>query len=80
MYAQYKIQGDIFDFIRDAGAKKSSWSSSCKGLVWALEELYRGLKKRVGSGETVRFWLYRWLEVPLVDSIETTYSPGKRIY
>ncbi|OMO86542.1 reverse transcriptase [Corchorus capsularis] len=70
MHAKYKVQGDIFDFIRDVGAKKSAWSSSWRGKVGALDELHRGLKKRVGSGETIHFWTDRWLEVPLIDLIK----------
>ncbi|OMO90964.1 reverse transcriptase [Corchorus capsularis] len=55
--AKYRIQGDVFYFIREAGSRKASWSSSWKGLAGALEELFCGLKKRVGRGDKENFGL-----------------------
>ncbi|OMO49325.1 hypothetical protein CCACVL1_31074 [Corchorus capsularis] len=71
---KYRIHGDIFDFIKGAGSKKLIWSSSWRGLASALLELSGSLRKRVGSGVSVKFWTDTWLDQLIADSLEVLPS------
>ncbi|OMO56897.1 reverse transcriptase [Corchorus capsularis] len=67
--SKYGIPDDVISFVSSHGTKPV-WSYSWRGLFGALKDLASGLKWRIGDGFTARFWIDRWLEKPIVDSLD----------
>lgn len=69
--AKYGVGDDVVDFAKRAlGTTHASWSQTWRGLIGALQELSQGLVKRIGDGESTRFWVYKWLDKPILDYLD----------